>query len=121
MIASTLLFAQVALGVVSPDGRNGFELSIREKLTWQATRDARIVVEPSRLGLSFVAQKPFCSLRVVEEKRRGIDTVWTNRFGGNSVVRDRATELTLTLEEVKGPKRRLGLVVRAYDEGVAFR
>lgn len=121
MIASTLLFAQVALGVVSPDGRNGFELSIGEKLTWQATRDARIVVEPSRLGLSFVAQKPFCSLRVVEEKRRGIDTVWTNRFGGNSVVRDRANELTLTLEEVKGPKRRLGLVVRAYDEGVAFR
>ena len=121
MIAAVAILAQVALSVVSPDGRNEVELSVGEKLSWRTVRDAQVVVEPSRLGLSFVRQKPIGALRVVEKRQCEIDTVWTNRFGGNSVVRDYANELTLTLEEVGEPKRRLGIVARAYDEGVAFR
>jgi alpha-glucosidase len=52
--------------------------------------------------------------------REGADT-YTLPVGRNSRVDDRYTEVSLSMEEPRGRHRRLILVVRAYNDGVAFR
>lgn len=51
--------------------------------------------------------------------REGIDS-YPLPIGRNSTVSDRYAEFSLSLEEPRGRRRRLILVVRAYNDGIAF-
>ena len=46
---------------------------------------------------------------------------WENLLGNRRSVRDQWRELRLTLQERGPAQRTFGLIVRAYDDGVAFR
>ncbi len=49
------------------------------------------------------------------------DTVWHNRFGERSTVRDSYNGIILHFERKDGSGYRIDVEMRAYDEGVAFR
>ena len=115
------------LTCTSPDGRIAVGFSAEaDGMRWSLKRDGKALVAPSRLGLVFSGFTPKGSaelgeMRIVDSRTRSADTSWTTTLYRRGTVRDRFNELTVTLEEVAAPHRRLGYVFRAYDEGAAFR
>ena len=141
-LAAGLTHADGRLEIASPDGRltAAFE-SGEEGMRWSMSRDGRALVAPSRLGLKFVhngldSRSPdLAEMKVVSCSRRSSDTSWQTKLYRRGNVRDRYNELEIDLVETEARvpvtrlgrtevvmvPRRLTMVFRAYDEGVAFR
>ncbi len=115
--------AQQLARVVSPDGRIEAVLEIRRGgLFYRVHRDGRPVVLPSRLGLAFRDAPPLGEgLRGAGTARNAVDETWTQPWGQVARVRDHHNEVRLTVEEARSPGRRFDVVVRAFDDGIAFR
>ena len=111
----------LAVLCVSPNGRNAISFEGGERPQWTVTRDGRPVTDRSDWGLLFGRQPAFGATDVESVRTQAVDSVWHDQFGGNWEVRDRASETTVVFVERDGLRRRLGVVMRAYDEGVAFR
>jgi len=108
--------------LVSPDGTVAVVVTDDGGLRCRVEVDGRTVLAPSRLGLEFqggIALGPGAVVEKAETSRH--DGTWENPFGKRRTVRDRWTQLRLALREPGAPPRAFGLVVRAYDDGVAFR
>jgi alpha-glucosidase len=60
-------------------------------------------------------------LEIIGTDRQSHDSTWENKFGTQRQVRDHYHQLTVSLRERRAPGRRLDIVFRAYNEGVAFR
>ena len=114
----------------SPDGKISVGFSCDAGgLSWSLARKGKTLIEPSPLGLDCsgfktpggVHSSPLGEMKVVDRATRSSDTTWTTRTYRRGTVRDNFNELSVTLEEVAGLRRRLGFVFRAYDEGAAFR
>ena len=114
------------LTCTSPDGHVTIGFASDAKgMRWSLARNGKTIVEPSALGLSFslfkVQNRELGEMRVVRKDTRHSDTTWTNEIYRRRTIRDCYNELSVMLEEVDAPRRRLGFVFRAYDEGAAFR
>ena len=119
-----------SLQLKSPDGDIvlGFAADA-QGMSWTLARKGKTLVESSPLGLTFsgfgspggVRSAPLGEMRVVDRKTRSSDTTWTTALYRRGTVRDNFNELAVELEEVAAPRRRFGLVFRAYNEGAAFR
>lgn len=120
-----------ALAVSSPDGNLTIALSLQakpqpyapgERAYYRVTYKGVPVLSDSPLGLDFKGAAPLDrDFEVVLTDERTHDSTWENPFGALRTVPDRYNELTVSLREKSAPKRRLDIVFRAYDEGVAFR
>jgi alpha-glucosidase len=135
LFAAGLLLASAALSssaeLRSPDGRIVVTVGIKERLEPYpsgrrlyysvAFRGTAILLD-SPLGLDFADQAPLArDLAVEKETPRSFDTTWERVAGKSRQVRDHGNEITLDLVETAAPQRRLSVVFRAYDDGVAFR
>jgi alpha-glucosidase len=103
----------------SPDERITVSVNDNQGLHYGIAMDGKTIMVSSAMGLEFeggAALGP--GTRIVGAKRKSVDTTWTNPFGPNRKVKDKYREMTLDL--TSGPYR-FGVVVRAYDSGVAFR
>jgi alpha-glucosidase len=108
--------------VRSPDGKVAVIVSTGETLTYAVTFAGKPVVLASPIELRLQSGAPLGpGLRIGKQSRRDIDATWTAVHGKRRQVRDHAREVSLELVEADAPWRRLDLVVRAYDEGAAFR
>jgi len=120
-----------ALAVSSPDGSLTIALSIVSKpqpylpgdrLYYRVAYKGTPVLDDSPLGLDFLdgpaLDRDFGVLAVT---KRSNDSTWENAFGAKRTVPDTYNEIVVSLEEKLKPYRRLDIVVRAYNEGVAFR
>jgi alpha-glucosidase len=80
------------------------------------------ILTDSPLGLDFLGASPLDrDFEVVKTDRQSHDSTWENAFGAKRLIPDRYNELTVALREKRPPGRRLDLIFRAYNEGVAFR
>ena len=135
--------ATAALNVASPDGRLSLKFETdAQGMRWSLARDGKTLVLPSRLGIAFAVGSPLekgaerlAEMKVRNVRRASSDTTWTTRLSRRETVRDHFNEMAVELEEaearavrvglgqtaVERSPRRLTLVFRAYDEGVAFR
>lgn len=122
----------VAVAVASPDGAIEVRFTIREKqepyppgrrLYYAVSYLGRDIILDSPLGLDFQNMPPLArDLAVKGTSRRSINETWTPVIASKrSNVINHFNELRLDLEEASPPHRRLALVCRAYDDGVAFR
>jgi alpha-glucosidase len=119
------------LAVSSPDGSLTIALSIVSKpqpylpgdrLYYRVAYKGTPVLEDSPLGLDFVdAPALDRDLTVLKVEKRSNDSTWENAFGAKRTVPDRYNEIVVSLREKDPPNRRMDIVVRAYNEGVAFR
>lgn len=109
--------------VASPDGRNVVALEERNgRLTWRVSRDGRPVLLPSRLGFTFRAAPALDSgLAIVGSERREHDAEVTLPWGEVRAFRDTYRELRVHVAEAGAGRRRLWVVLRAFDDGVALR
>lgn len=107
--------------VSSPDGTIAVILNDAGGLHYRVEIDGKPLLQESPLGLEFrdgVTLGPAAVIR--EGAITKHDQPWEDRFGNRRVVPDRCSELTLTLAEPAGG-RVFSLLVRAYDNGIAFR
>ncbi len=108
--------------VASPDGRNAIAVSLdgSGRLTWKVTRNGAVVIADSPMGLRRHDQAFADGLTLVEEGRTSpIDEKYTAPHGKrrDHVVSGREQVLTFA----NAQKARLQVVLRAHDDGVAFR
>ncbi|HEX8634219.1 MAG TPA: glycoside hydrolase family 97 protein [Pyrinomonadaceae bacterium] len=108
----------------SPDGRLeiNFALNPAGAPTYAVDYDGRALVAPSTLGLDLKQGGTLSGgMKITGTRRRAHDASYRLVVGKTGRVRDRFRELTVALAEVGGSRRKLQLVFRAYDDGVAFR
>ena len=122
LFALFTLSAGAAETLSSPSGdvSVSFESS-DDGMFWSLSRKGAELIRRSRMGLDFAGASRFGEMRIEAKEGRSADSVWTNRLYRRICVRDRYNEMSLSLEEKAKPHRRLGIVFRAYDAGVAFR
>lgn len=119
-LGSAALYAETCV-VTSPQELVRVKIDAGKKLSWSVSFDKKTVLKPSRLGLAFKDQAPLGEVKIVNTKTEMINKTWNNRFSKKSVYVDRCLETVIDLEEVSAPNRKLSIIVRAYDDGLAFR
>lgn len=107
----------------SPD-RN---LEVRFTLTGGTPRFAvwfggEPLLTPSPLGFHFKNAPPLLDgLRIADIRRDSFDETWEPVWGTVKSIRNHYHELSVTLDEEAAPNRRVKIVFRAFDDGLAFR
>jgi alpha-glucosidase len=128
---SGILYAQAtkaAVTVASPDGAIEIEFSLTQQGTEEGVAGYRVlyrgkpVMEFATLGLEF-AETGLLSggLSIVKVVEDSGDTSWPVIAGKSSSAHDHWRGAVVSLQEQAEPGRRFDLVLRAYDDGVAFR
>ena len=112
----------------SPNGRLGVTFRLRAGPNGTTVPAYRVsyrgaeLVGESALGLDFAGSGPFGGdVRIAAVARAAHDGVVRGLLGKASTARDRYRETTVALAERRAPHRRVEVVFRAYDDGVAFR
>ncbi len=107
----------------SPDGRLAIYISDSAGLRYQVECYGHLILQPSQLGLEFQdGTRLGPAARVTKTTTVRHDRTWENPLGQRRLVRDHWRELRLSLVETNGLRtRQFDLMVRAYDDGVAFR
>ncbi len=108
----------------SPNGRVTMNLELTNGAAgsprFDVQYDGRPVLVPSALELQ-IGGKPFAAgLTLVKETRRDHDASWRPVYGERDSIRDHYREAVFELAGGGTSERRLTLVFRAYDTGVAF-
>ncbi|NLX94871.1 MAG: glycoside hydrolase family 97 protein [Rhodopirellula sp.] len=80
----------------------------------------RTIVENSRLGFDLADGSLRSGFVLADNQERRHDSTWQPVYGERSTVRDRYHEATYLLRQSAPPHRVVRLVMRAYDEGIAF-
>jgi alpha-glucosidase len=108
--------------VVSPGGGLKVVVSDDGGLNYRVEVKGKVVLTNSPLGLEFQDGAKLGPSAVIQKSGKGKhDGQWENRFGNRRIVHDCWREVRLMLKERGGSARGFGLIVRAYDDGVAFR
>lgn len=103
----------------SPDGRLVFRI---EGNKYQVQYGGQPLILESAIGLVLdgaAALGP--SLRVGTATHTTHSSEWKPVYGERALIPDRYEEAVVELQETIPPRRSLQLIVRAYDEGLAFR
>lgn len=122
LISATLFsFRAVALELRSPDNRVEVTLGLHEnEPRWSVSFNANSVLSNGSLGV--VPDESYTGGFMEEVSRRSsFDGTWSPVWGRFSKIRNQYNEVVWTLREREGAKRRLEVLVRAYDDGVAVR
>ena len=122
LLAAAPVAAEPVL-VRSPDARIevGIDTDAGGTPTWRVSFRGRELIAPSPLGLQF---EQYRTLSAGMAMRAGATRSGEDRYrlvGKVSEARDAWREAVVHLDETGGERRRLDLIVRAYDDGIAFR
>jgi alpha-glucosidase len=111
------------LALASPSGRAEVEFLVGDDgLRYSVRFDQRDVILPSRLGFRFREAPPLeQGLEVVQVTRESRDRTWEQPWGEQRLIRDHHNELRVELRESGDAPRRMVVVFRAFDDGIAFR
>ena len=144
VLMSFCVLSTFAQSVSSPDGK--YTISI-DGMTYSVTFNGKTIIEKSLLGVNIDNRlfesalavprgeyKDWSSdLQLKGEERSSSDTTWTPLYGENAKIRDHYNQLVLHYEKGSNgqgtvnegyDKRKyyaMDIVVRAYNEGIAFR
>lgn len=112
------------LSVSSPDGslRVAFALTESGEPTYAVERDGQTLIGSSRMGFRLAEGVSLGEgFEVVSSTPNRVDQTWNQVWGECREVRDHHNELRLELCQRGGSGRRLVVVFRVFDDGVAFR
>ena len=115
------LFAQTS-EILSPDKNVSISVTTGEQIQISVSYKGKYIIQNSTFGLQF-DQSPFLGsdMVVVRESKTVVNETWKPVIGQYAEVLNHANELTLTLKETRFPSREIQLVMRAYNDGAAFR
>ena len=127
LLAGATASAQPALTsarttIKSPDGTIEFSIQANGPLTYSVSVDGTPILLNSKLGLKFQDGTTLGTYALlVNLQRDESDTTRVDRLGKRLVVRDHHNELRLSLAEATAGNRPFQIIVRAFNDGVAFR
>lgn len=105
--------------VKSPDGHLIVHLDANR---YDVAFDGQTLIRPSRLGLILDGAAPLASfLEIASSTQATHRGEWKPVYGERAVIPDNYNEAVVTLRETIPPRRTLQVIVRAYNEGIAFR
>ncbi|HEX8485322.1 glycoside hydrolase family 97 protein [Sphingomonas sp.] len=85
-------------------------------------RHGEIVIAPSALGFEFDGAPQLSAMKIdAAAPAVAHDSSYAPVAGKSATARDHYNEMRVTMREAAGEGRRLELIVRAYDGGIAFR
>ena len=112
----------------SPDGTIRIAFSLCEHSgqlavpCYDVSRQGRTLIDRGTLGLSLADGTPLSSnFTVSSVARRQGDRTYALYPGKSSTARDHYREALVSLEQQTAPRRRLDVMLRAYNDGVALR
>ena len=124
-------FAAEPLTLNSPSGNLTVTFAIKSnpqpylpgaRAYYSVAYEGRTILADSPLGIEFKDAPPLDrDFEITGSDRKSQDHTWDWRFGAESRIRDHYNQLTVSLRETRQSHRRLDVVLRAYDTGVAFR
>lgn len=101
--------------VKSPDSRLKLVLSCDDSISYSVYYKGKLLIRPSVIGLElndrFLGQNP----RIQQLSHRSVNDIITPLYGKNKTLSDRYNEIQIDFEG------NYSLIVRAYNEGVAYR
>ena len=108
--------------VKSPDGAIELTMQANGPLTYSVTVDGRPVLIPSKLGLRFKDGVTLGANTVlVRVEREETNSIREDTLGIRREVRDHHNELRVFLAEQSAGSRPFEIIVRMFNDGVAFR
>ena len=130
----TFSFQLVAQNVVSPDGRIKVTFFLSDSPSkvhptvaegtpfYEVTFENKPFLLPSRLGFDVLGTAEIKHyFRLAETLRSEKRSSWQPVYGERNEYPDNYNEMKVILEETLYPYRKLHIVFRAYNEGIAFR
>lgn len=129
LIASFMLFQCTGCGkpellvvIRSPDGSIQVLFELDEGTpVYSVSYGDRIVLDASRLGLEMKKSNLLTGMEIVGSERCRFDETYDIVVGKSKQARNRGNEIRVDLRRIADPHKRLSIVFRAYDDGVAFR
>ncbi|WPJ97072.1 glycoside hydrolase family 97 catalytic domain-containing protein [Coraliomargarita algicola] len=116
------LLAATAASISSPDESIQLRThSADGQVAYSVAFKGQPVIAKSRLGVELAGGAFSGSLELTDTETRTHDSTWQPVWGQFNEYRDHYNELTLHLREVDAPKRTMQVILRAYDDGIAFR
>ncbi|MCD7941361.1 MAG: glycoside hydrolase family 97 protein [Bacteroides intestinalis] len=114
--------AQQNLSISSPDGKLKFSLKVTpENISYEVNYKKQPLVANSSLGFNFDSGEFGSNLKVGKVRRKSIDETYELVVGKVSTARSHCNEMVVPLQEKVSPGRLINLVVRAFNDGIAFR
>lgn len=107
----------------SPDGKLTYSFRISDgHPVYSVSYKGKILIDDSRLSLEFKESGEFGSdLTVTNAVYRTIDETYNLIVGKTKTARNFCNETAIALQEQKKPQRKVLLVIRAFNDGIAFR
>lgn len=123
LITSFPVLAQNNLRLKSPDGNIVFSFRLTAKApVYQAAYKGKLLIGDSHLGFSFLENGDFgANLKMLKPKFKRVDETYELIVGKAKTVHNQYREVLIPLIENFGEKRQINLVVRAFNDGLAFR
>ena len=108
--------------LTSPDGSLTVSVGLDGGKAWYSVlRGSETIIGRSELGFVLKDGDFKGNFKKGKVSRSSLDETWSQPWGEDAQVRNHYNELRVTLQEKGGQKRQLGVVFRAFDDGVAFR
>lgn len=109
--------------VVSPNGKVSVMFSVLDGVAhYSVSYNNAGIIEPSALGFQLKDSLPIRDgIKVIGTERDTYDQTWKPVWGKRSEIRNFYNQMTVNLQEEESPYRRIDMVFRVYDDGVAFR
>ncbi len=109
--------------VVSPNGKVSVMFSVLDGVAqYSVSYNNAGIIESSALGFQLKDSLPIHDgIKVIGTERDSYDQTWKPVWGKRSEIRNFYNQMTVSLQEEESPYRRIDMVFRVYDDGVAFR
>ena len=123
LILSLPTFAQKKIRLKSPDGNIIFSFQLTDSLpVYSTTFKGKAIIKSSSLSLSFAKGGDFGKGLIINKPvfRKGEDD-YSLVVGKTKKVHDYYDEVTIPLQEHNGDMRLINLIVRVFNDGLAFR
>ena len=119
---SVIAFPQQKIKLSSPDGNLKFEFLLLEDAPYyQVSYKNKLLIQNSKMGFDFDSGVLASNLKLNKAKYATIDETYELVVGKTKVARNHCKEVVIPLEEKNKPFRKVNVVVRAFNDGLAFR
>jgi alpha-glucosidase len=118
--AITITYSQYV--VKSPDSFSKANIEIGEQISYSVLHQEKTVISESAIRFEFLQAPPIGkNLKVTRSSQKEINETWTPVLKRKSSIANHCNELTIEMQETIFPHRKINLVFRAYNDGIAFR
>lgn len=116
------LTGHAASQISSPDERIVLKVDVAKgQPVYSVEFNGKPIIADSRLGVALRGGAFAGEVALTGSETSTFDETWKTVWGQFSEYRNHYNELTVTLTEIDEPKRSMQVILRAYNDGVAFR